>query len=156
MSRILSFACVTLTLLGNTFCSSVRAQAPAHSNEVAWSLKYDPKTLDPAKVDDQASEMVRYLTGGVLLRVNRRTQKIEPTLAAGWSISPDGLLVVFHLRNGLRFSDGTPLGSADVAATLKRVLNPATGAPVAEEFLAPTAVEVDTPAGVGGLGVCLL
>lgn len=123
----------------------LNAQAPASSTQMSWSLKYDPKTLDPAKVDDQASEMVRYLTGGVLLRLNRRTQQLEPALAESWSLSPDGRLVVFHLRSGLRFSDGSPLGVLDVASTLTRVLDPATGAPVAEEFLYPHDVSVDTP-----------
>jgi peptide/nickel transport system substrate-binding protein len=113
--------------------------------EVAWTLKYDPKTLDPAKVDDQASEMVRYLTGGVLLRTNRQTQQVEPALAESWSSAPDGRVVTFHLRRGLHFSDGSPLSSADVVATLRRVLDPATAAVVAEEFVAPQQVSVDAP-----------
>ena len=119
----------------------------AAPDQISWSLKYDPKTLDPAKVDDQVSEMVRYLTGGVLLRVNRTTQQVEPALASSWSVRPDGRTVTFHLRDGLRFSDGSPLSSADVVATLTRVLNPATAAPVAEEFIAPleTTVEAKGP-----------
>ena len=123
--------------------TSCEAEAPHAPDELAWSLKYDPKTLDPAKVDDQASEMVRFLTGGVLLRVNRQTQQIEPALAAGWGLSLDGRTVTFHLRSGLRFSDGSALGAQDVVATLKRILDPATGAPVAEEFLSPREVTVD-------------
>lgn len=118
-------------------------EAHAAGNEIAWSLKYDPKTLDPAKVDDQASETVRFLTGGVLLRVNRKTQQIDPSLAAGWSVSADGKVVNFQLRPNLRFSDGSPLTSADVVATLKRVLNPGTAAPVAEEFIDANGVLVD-------------
>ena len=120
-----------------------RAETPRSSDEVAWSLKYDPKTLDPAKVDDQASEMVRFLTGGVLLRVNRQTQQVEPALAASWSMSADGRVVTFHLRGGLRFSDGSALGAQDVVSTLRRILDPATGAPVAEEFVAPREVTVE-------------
>lgn len=116
--------------------------SPAVRGELAWSLKYDPKTLDPAKVDDQASEMVRYLTGGVLLRMNRVTQQIEPALAASWSTSSDGRDVTFHLRKGLRFSDNSPLSANDVAATLRRVLDPSTAAPVAEEFLSPREVSI--------------
>jgi peptide/nickel transport system substrate-binding protein len=141
LSRIA--ACAAITLLPVLSLSFAGAQP--RPNELSWSLKYDPKTLDPAKVDDQASEMVRYLTGGVLLRVNRQTQAIECALAASWSVSPDGRLATFHLRKGLQFSDGAPLGAADVAATLKRVLDPTTGAPVAQEFLMPTAVSIDTP-----------
>ena len=120
------------------------AQAKNSGGEIAWSIGYDPKTLDPAKADDQASETVRYLTGGVLLRLNRSTLGLEPALADRWEVSPDGRTVTFHLRSGLRFSDGSPLTSADVAATLHRVLASGTAAPVADEFLAPARVTVET------------
>ena len=116
---------------------------PLHPGELAWSLGNDPATLDPAKVDERAAEMVRYLTGGVLVRLNRSSLSLEPALAESWTVSGDGKLVTFRLRPGLRFSDGSPLTSADVVATLHRVLAPATGAPVADEFLAPTKVSVE-------------
>lgn len=119
--------------------------AQGGKKEIAWAIGYDPKTFDPAKVDDQASELVRYLTGGVLLRLNRSTLRVEPALAESWTVSPDGRLVTFHLRPDLHFSDGTSLTSADVIATLRRVLLPSTGAPVAEEFLQPAKVTVDSP-----------
>ena len=121
------------------------ASPQSGGREVAWSIGYDPATLDPAKVDDQASELVRYLTGGVLLRTNRHTQAVEPSLAAQWSVSPDGRTVVFRLRKGLLFSDGSPLSAADVSWSVQRVLAPATAAPVAEEFLSPREVTVDAP-----------
>ena len=119
--------------------------APRQSGELAWAIHYDPKTFDPAKVDEQASELVRYLTGGVLLRLNRQTQEPEPQLAESFHVSPQGTMIVFKLRDGLRFSDGTPLTSADVAWSLRRVLAPSTQAVVAEEFLSPAEVTVDTP-----------
>jgi peptide/nickel transport system substrate-binding protein len=119
--------------------------APRLPGELAWVIRYDPKTFDPAKVDEQASEMVRYMTGGVLLRLNRQTQEPEPQLAESYNVSPQGTLIVFKLRQGLRFSDGAALTSADVAWSIRRVLAPATQAPVAEEFLSPAEVTVDTP-----------
>jgi peptide/nickel transport system substrate-binding protein len=115
------------------------------AQEILWSLKYDPRTFDPALVDDQASEMVRFLTGGVLLRLNRVTQQVEPSLASSWTISPDGKLITFHLRDHLRFSDGSPLTSSDVVSTLHRVLDSAAHAPVAEEFVDAKSVTVDAP-----------
>jgi peptide/nickel transport system substrate-binding protein len=45
--------------------------------------------------------------------------KDEPALAESWNISPDGLTVTFKLRDGLKWSDGQPLTSDDVAFTFK-------------------------------------
>lgn len=133
------FAAATLA------AASVTLHAQAPSADLAWALHAEPRTLDPAKVDDQSSEMVRYLTAGVLVRINRQTQQPEPFLAERYDLSPDGRTVTFHLRRGLRFSDGSPLTAKDVVVTLRRTLDPATAAPVAEEFLQPQAVTVDAP-----------
>ena len=134
--------CIVLPFL---LLSAAPTQPAPSRNEIAWSLKYDPKTFDPAKVDDQDSETIRFLTGGTLLRINRSTQALEPALASSWEISPDGRLVRFHLRGGLQFSDSSALTSKDVTATLARLLDPATAAPVAEEFVAPHEVSVSAP-----------
>ena len=138
--------CLASTLLLiSTLPVSLAAQPARAPREIAWSVRYDPRTFDPAKVDDQVSELIRYLTGGVLLRVNRQTQQVEPELAQSYSVRADGRALTFHLRPGLRFSDGTPLTSRDVAFSLRRVLDPATGAPAAEDFLKPQEVRIDTP-----------
>jgi ABC-type oligopeptide transport system substrate-binding subunit/class 3 adenylate cyclase len=49
---------------------------------------------------------------------------LVPSLAERWKISDDGLRYVFHLREGLRWSDGEPLTAHDVEFGIKRVLNP--------------------------------
>ncbi len=61
---------------------------------------------------------------------------IVPSLAERWEIAPDGLRYVFHLREGLRWSDGEPLTAHDVEFGIKRVLNPdAPGSSVAIYFV---------------------
>jgi oligopeptide transport system substrate-binding protein len=60
---------------------------------------------------------------------------IVPSLAERWEISDDGLRYVFHLREGLRWSDGEPLTAHDIEFGIKRVLNPdAPGSSVAIYF----------------------
>jgi oligopeptide transport system substrate-binding protein len=60
---------------------------------------------------------------------------IVPSLAERWEISDDGLRYVFHLRDGLTWSDGTPLTAHDVEFGIKRVLDPASpGSSVAVYF----------------------
>ena len=61
---------------------------------------------------------------------------IVPSLAERWEIADDGLRYVFHLRDGLRWSDGRPLTAHDVEFGIKRVLNPeAPGSSVAIYFV---------------------
>ena len=122
---------------------AVVCMAQPKANEIAWALKSEPKTLDPALTDDQASLTVRYLTAGVLLRLNRQTLQVEPALAERYEVSADGKLMTLHLRRGLQFSDGSALTSADALWSLQRVLTPSVQAPVAEEFGA--GVTVDAP-----------
>lgn len=141
--RILICIAALLPLAQTTNCSP--QAAPRTPGELVWTIGYDPKTFDPAKVDDEDSETVRYLTAGVLLRFNRLTQKVEPELAQSWKISPDGKTLTFHLRPELEFSDGSKLTARDVVWSLRRVLLPATAAPVAEEFVSPAGVTVDGP-----------
>ena len=92
--------------------------------ELRVCLHSEPRTLNPALVDDDSSETIRYLTGGVLVRVNRSNQQLEPELASSWRIENRGRTIVFQLRTGLSFSDGTPFTAEDVAHTLATLLDP--------------------------------
>jgi peptide/nickel transport system substrate-binding protein len=144
MKRVV--AGILLAMLARVGAKNCVAQAAARlPGELAWTIGYDPKTFDSAKVDDLDSETVRYLTAGVLLRFNRLTQKVEPQLAESWSASSDGKTLTFKLRSGLKFSDGGTLTARDAAWSIRRVLLPATAAPVADEFVTPADVRVDAP-----------
>ena len=92
--------------------------------QLRFCLRSDPKTFDPARVEDDPSERIRYLTGGFLMRVNRLTQKLEPELATSWKVSKDGRTISFELRQGLHFSDGTAFTADDVAFTMQRMMDP--------------------------------
>lgn len=101
--------------------------------ELRATLSHDPKTFDPALVEESSSETVRYLTGGVLMRLHRVTQKAEPELAQSWKLH-GGRRLTLRLRKGLSFSDGTPFTAEDVAFTFRRLLDPALRSPTADAF----------------------
>jgi len=138
-------------------CLSALAQG-----ELRFCLRSEPKTFDPLKVEDDASVAVRYLTGGVLVRLNRQTQVLEPELAQSWKVSKDGKQITFKVRSGVRFSDGTPFSSEDVAYTVRRLMDPSlhsatgdafrsgTGA-VVTKINSPTEISITFPAPVAGL-----
>src|SRR5215204_3193229 len=92
--------------------------------ELRFCVRADPKTLDPLLAAEEVSETIRFLTGGVLIRFNRQTQRLEPELATSWKVSRDGRRIDFELRSNVRFSDGTPFGPADVVATIRRLMTP--------------------------------
>ena len=50
------------------------------------------------------------------------TAEIVPSLAESWTVSDDGLSYVFHLREGVTFSNGSPLTSQDVCYSFTRLL----------------------------------
>jgi peptide/nickel transport system substrate-binding protein len=102
--------------------------------ELRFCLRNEPKTFDPALVEDDASETIRYLTGGVLMRVNRLTQELEPELALSWKVLEGGRAITLHLRDNVKFSDGTPFSSDDVAYTFRRLMDPALHSATGDAF----------------------
>src|SRR5690349_23476769 len=130
--------------------------------ELRFCLRSDPKTFNPLLVEDEASETIRYLTGGVLIRVNRLTQELDPELATSWKISQHGRAITFRLRQGVFFSDGTPFSAEDVAYTMRALMDPALHSPTGDAFRsapgevetaisAPDQVRVTFPAPVAGI-----
>ena len=81
-----------LVLLVSLFTIGALAQS---GGELHFCLRSEPKTFNPLLAADDASETVRYLTGGVLVRVNRLTQDLEPGLATAWKVSDGGRTITF-------------------------------------------------------------
>ena len=112
------------------------------ANELRFCLRTDPKTFNPLLVEDESSSAVRYLTGGVLIRLNRFTHELEGELATKWKVSEDGRRIDFELRRGVHFSDGTPFTCEDLAFTMHQLMDPAVHSPVGDAFRsAPGEVE---------------
>jgi peptide/nickel transport system substrate-binding protein len=102
--------------------------------ELRFCIRSDPKTFNPLLMADDASETVRYLTGGVLMRLNRMTQEPEAELATSWKVSDGGRTITLKLRDGLRFSDGTAFSADDVAYTVQQLMDPALHSPTGDAF----------------------
>jgi len=109
--------------------------ASAQSNQqLRFCLHSDPKTFNPLLAEEDSSETIRYLTGGVLMRLNRLTQELEPELATAWKVSDGGKSITFKLRSGLSFSDGTPFTADDVAYTIQQMMDPNMHSPTGDAF----------------------
>ena len=121
------------------------AAAAQGESELSFALGAEPKTFNPLLVADEPSETIRYLTAGVLIRVNRKTQEPEPELATSWRVFEGGRKIQFSLRKGVRFSDGKPFTAEDVAFTFEKLLDPALRSPVGDSFRSSAGrVQVET------------
>jgi peptide/nickel transport system substrate-binding protein len=63
---------------------------------------------------DSASRDIIGLMTSDLIHINRDTQRTEPAIAKSWTVSPDGRRYTLYLRQGLRFSDGSPFNADDI------------------------------------------
>jgi peptide/nickel transport system substrate-binding protein/oligopeptide transport system substrate-binding protein len=107
-------------LLVGAACGT-RADAPAAP--LVYYESYDPRSLDPAlSTDVPTGEMVTYLYDG-MTRFSP-DGALEAGLAERWTVDPSGLRYVFHLRQGVKFHDGSPLTAAAVRQSYLRVLDP--------------------------------
>ena len=134
--RSLCGRAIAIAVLGlGSLLGNVRAQS---GGELRFCLRSEPKTFDPLKVEDDSSAAIRYLTGGVLVRVNRDTQNLEPELALSWKVSKDGRQISFRLRSGVSFSDGSPFTAGDVAYTVQQLMDPALHSATGDAFRSGT------------------
>ncbi len=79
-------------------------------------------SLDPAKAYEYFSCNIlqNVMTG--LVEYIPGTTKIVPALAKSWEISPDGMTYTFHLKKGLKFSNGDPINAAAFKYSIDRVI----------------------------------
>ncbi|HXZ30227.1 MAG TPA: ABC transporter substrate-binding protein, partial [Dehalococcoidia bacterium] len=91
---------------------------------VVGTTDYIETSLDPAELWDYfGAEMVTNL-GAPLVYITPGSsagpKDFAPALATSWTVSPDGLVYTFNLRQGLKFSDGTPFNAAAVKYSFDR------------------------------------
>ncbi len=97
-------------------------------NTINISIGGEPPTLDPDLSGDSISARVAHDFFEGLLSFNQKGEPI-PGLAESWEISSDQKTYTFHLRNGIKFSDGTPITATDFVKSWQRFGDPKTGSP---------------------------
>ena len=91
----------------------------------------NPETLDPAlnAAVDGGNTLITIEEPLLIIDENN---EIQPGQAESYEVSDDGLVWTFHLRDGLKWSDGSDLTAADFEYSFKRLACPDTAAPYAE------------------------
>lgn len=100
-------------------------QASANKEEINWYTPTEILTLDISKNTDRYSSLAIGNSGSNLLRRDDKGE-LQPDLAEKVDVSSDGLTYTATLRDGLKYSDGTPLTAEDFVYTWQRMVDPAT------------------------------
>lgn len=104
---------------------------------------------DPDTVDFQCTSINYTVALNVFNRLVEMEESssgsinISPSLAESWEVSEDGRVYTFHLRDGVTFSNGSPLTASDVGYTLTRLLThpDSTNKDIAEPILGAAELE---------------
>jgi len=112
--------------------SAVGGRHPyTHPHEVRFATATDIESLNPL-ISGTAYEMyLASLCMAFLIKTDAKGNATVPELATevptqqNGGISKDGKTITFHLRRGVKWSDGVPFSADDVVFSTKQVLNPA-------------------------------
>lgn len=112
------------------------AGSPVSGGSIVYGTDREPTCLDPHSLGDMPQTYVarQYLDSLVSMQ---RDGSVVPWLADSWTVSPDGLVYTFTLRQGVTFHDGTPLDAAAVKANFEHMIDPATQSLTTAGYLRP-------------------
>jgi len=93
----------------------------------------DARTLVPILASDSPSSYIVALVFNGLLKYDKNVELVGD-LAESWDIEEEGLVIVFHLKKGVKWHDGRPFIAEDVKFTYKCLINPEIPTPYSGDF----------------------
>ncbi|MBW4062166.1 peptide ABC transporter substrate-binding protein [Candidatus Saccharibacteria bacterium] len=100
------------------------------------------KVLNPILPESSpATDINRLIFSGLTKYGDHRD--LQPDLATGWQVSPDGRTYTFKIRHGVTWQDGVPFTSTDVAFTVAAIQNPDSRSPLASSWQGVTVATPD-------------
>ena len=95
-----------------------------YGGTVTWAEAVDPDTFHPLMSSSATSQELKSLVFDSLTSFDNEKSSDRPSLAWKWEHTPDNLTWTFHLRKGVKWSDGQPFSADDVVFTYQTMLNP--------------------------------
>ncbi len=97
----------------------------SHGDFLMRGLAVQPDNLDPQRfLGTPEASVLKDLFEGLVIQAE--DGRPVPGMAERWEVSDDGLAWTFHLRNGLKWSDGSDLTAHDFLYSFRRLANPET------------------------------
>jgi oligopeptide transport system substrate-binding protein len=132
MNRIIATALLSLSVISCTKDSDPNyfgTIKPKHSFDEIWiNNREEPQYMDPTLAYGVPDGNLAWNSFYRLVAIDPLTGKPVPELADKWDVTDGGKTYTFHMRNGLKWSDGQPITAHDVEYSWKRLIDPATGA----------------------------
>jgi peptide/nickel transport system substrate-binding protein len=117
------------------------SRQPAYGDIMVRGDIGDASNLIPLLASDSPSHNIAGMVYNGLVKYDK-DMNIIGDLAKFWEVSPNGLIITFHLRKGVKWHDGQPFTSADVLFTYKVTVDPKTPTAYAGDFLKVKKAEV--------------
>ena len=107
--------------------AAVAGLAQERGGVMTYGRYADSLFLDPVLNDANVDIWVLSNMYDTLLMPSADGKSVEPGLATEWTVSDDAKTVTLTLRDGIQFSDGSPITAEDVVWSLKRASTPDNG-----------------------------
>ena len=102
---------------------ATNTDAKSGDNDLVIAIEGSVSSMDPANIPDTNAISATRGCYEMLVAFNK-DQELEGQLAESWEVSEDSLTYTFHLREGVKFSDGTDFNAAAVVANYERIIDP--------------------------------
>jgi peptide/nickel transport system substrate-binding protein len=111
------------------------ATKPVTGGTLKVALDGDPNCIDPQQAGNNTALNVGRQVVDSLTDQDPQTGVIVPWLATSWEVDAQSRRFTFHLRDGVRFADGTPVDAAAVKANIEQILVLGARASLASTYL---------------------
>jgi peptide/nickel transport system substrate-binding protein len=116
--------------------ASAPSGPPVRGGELVFATAMNISTLDPAFSQNTSERYAYYAMYNTLVGYDKDFNLV-PELAERWETSPDGTTVTLHLRQGVKFHDGTPFDATAAKWNLDRILDERTNSPLRGSITPP-------------------
>jgi oligopeptide transport system substrate-binding protein len=120
---------LVLAALAAVFAGCSKKSAPTSAEAAPGAVLRvgngaEPQDLDPQVMTAFTDQNIALALFEGLCALDEKSSAPVPAAAERWEVSEDGLTWTFHLREKLKWSDGTPLNASDFVASWRRALAP--------------------------------
>ncbi|TBU77994.1 peptide ABC transporter substrate-binding protein [Pseudomonas daroniae] len=125
---------ILLAGCGAEVATQARSDQPVSGGTLIYATDREPTCLDPHVAGDMPQLFVARQFLDSLVSMNEQGE-IGPWLAKSWEVSEDGRTYTFHLRDDVRFTDGTSFNAQALKANLEHIVNPKTQSSTAGGYI---------------------